>query len=324
MRRVKNAMQLKLTSSLESRLATAAALLAGACWGVSFLAPRALLDSPPAVIALFRFLFFGLTSIPALILGRNRRPTIDLRTFQLALGLSLAGFSLYYALLALGVKGIGVTFATAIIALLPLTILLSSTSLREWRRLGVPIVLIAAGGALVPIELFGVSSVDLISRTPFERAIGLGSTVSALVLWTIFAIANARFLRRNPEWRALDWAGVLGLASALTASLIFLLIEREDSVREFVSALGNPRFLFWTAFMGIAGAWFSGALWNYASRVLPPATMGMLLVFESVFGLTFGFIYDRRGPTFREGLAAACLVAGAVIGIRLMNRRPVN
>jgi drug/metabolite transporter (DMT)-like permease len=227
---------------------------------------------------------------------------------------------LYYFLLAVGVKGIGVPFATAIISLLPLAILLASTPLREWSRLALPIVLIAVGGVLVPIELFGPAYAALVARTPLARVVGLFATLGALALWTAFAIRNARFLVANPEWKPLDWAGALGVASAGTATLLFLVAARSEASAIFLAALGDPRVLLWTGFMGVAGGWLSSALWNVASRSLPPSALGMLLVFEAIFGLTFGFLYEGRGPTAREGAAAVCLIAGALIGIRILGR----
>ncbi len=303
----------------EKQLALAAAVVAGACWGVSFLAPRALSETSATTISLFRFLFFALSSFIALGVRREYRPRMTFRTGGIALGLSLAGFSLYYALLAFGVKGVGITFATAIIALLPLTILLASTPFRDWKRLGGPILLIAAGAVLIPLELFGPAYRAFLERTPLERVLGLGATLSSVVLWTTFAVLNARFLKRNSEWNPLDWAGVLGIAAGVTALLLFVAVERTAAPEEFLRAAMDPRVLLWTGFMGIAGAWFAIALWNFASRVLPAGTLGMLLVFEAVFGLAFGFLYDHRWPTPREGVAASCLILGALIGIQLLS-----
>lgn len=299
-------------------LAIGAGLLAGACWGVSFLAPRALVAIPASTIALLRFLFAAVASILALFFRRRLRPGVDWRTGWIAFGLSLAGYSLYYTLLAVGVKGIGISFATAIIALLPLTILLAATPPAGWLRLGVPILLVAAGGVLVPLELFGPAYTTLLARTPLERALGLGAALGALGLWTAFAVLNARFLKRRPEWNPLDWASVLGVAAGASAIVLSAALEGPGALAEWKSALGDSRVLYWTAFMGIAGAWFASALWNFASRILDPAAAGMLLVFESVFGLAFGFLYERRGPGAREAAAAGCLIAGAILGIRLL------
>ncbi|MBS1962098.1 MAG: DMT family transporter [Bdellovibrionales bacterium] len=296
--------------------AVLAALVAGACWGVSFLAPRALPDVPPATLMFYRFLFFGVSSLLALGIRRGRRPAIDREATRRALELALLGYSAYYALLSLGVQGIGVSFATAIIALLPLTILLAASSRSEWPGLAAPIALIAVGGLLVPLELFGRAYGAFLANDVRLRILGLAATLAALASWTAFAIRNARFLREHPAWRPLDWAGVLGIASMVTGFAIFLAVERGSVVGALARGFGDARLLVWTGFMGVVGAWFTSALWNFASRVLRPAALGMLLVFESVFGLLFGFLYDGRFPSAREGTAAACLIVGAMLGIR--------
>ena len=301
------------------RKALWAALGAGACWGGSFLAPRALPGTSPTTIALFRFLFFGLFSVGTLLFRRDRRPRLDRRTVSLAFIYASAGYSLYYSLLALGIQGIGVPFATAIIALLPLTILLASTPLRDWSQLRAPIVLILIGGVVVPLELFGESYSALVARPFLSKVVGLFGALAALGLWTWFAVRNARFMKRHPQWPPLQWAAVLGVAAAMSALLFFFLIERENSVSVLLVSFGNPSLLLWTGFMGIAGSWIASALWNYASRVLPGGALGMLLVFEAVFGLAFGFLYERRGPTISETVAIFGLVGGALLGIHRLS-----
>lgn len=303
-------------SASRTTAAVLAALVAGACWGVSFLAPRALPTVLPTTLMFYRFLFFGVSSLLALGIRRGRRPAIDREAAKHAVELALLGYSAYYALLALGVQGIGVSFATAIIALLPLTILLASSARSEWPGLAVPIALIAVGGLLVPFELFSRAYADFLANDVRFRILGLAVTLAALASWTAFAVRNARFLREHPEWRPLDWAGVLGIAAMVTGFAIFLSVERGAAPATLARGFADVRLLAWTGFMGVVGAWFTSALWNFASRVLRPAALGMLLVFESVFGLLFGFLYDGRLPTAREGLAAVCLIVGAMLGIR--------
>jgi drug/metabolite transporter (DMT)-like permease len=309
-------MQQPVSSPAARRLAFLAALLAGACWGVSFLAPRALGNTPSTTLALFRFLFFALSSVVALGVRRLVRPKVDGAAARAAVGLSIAGFSLYYALLAYGVKGIGITFATSIIALLPLTILLAATPRHDWRKLALPMALVLAGGIAIPLELYDQAYARLLERSVVERTLGLLATLSSLGLWTFFAIRNSSYLRKHPEWNPLDWAGVLGVGAGVTAAILFFAVEGANAVRAFEIAVVDPRVLLWTGFMGIAGAWGAIGLWNYASRVLAAGELGLLLVFEAVFGLVFGFIYEKRGPTFREAWAAGALIGGAILGIR--------
>jgi drug/metabolite transporter (DMT)-like permease len=72
----------------------------------------------------------------------------------------------------------------------------------------------------------------------------------------------------------------------------------------------------WAAFTGLVAtvallcSVIGNGLWNYASRALPLALMGQMIVFETVFGALYGFIWEGRWPTPIEGAAMALLLAG--------------
>lgn len=299
-----------LTQIRKRRLAFAAAILAGAIWGVSFLAPRALLGSDSSTLALFRFLFFGVLASGALFFRRKKLPKIRIGDFAWGMGLALLGFSFYYYLLSFGVKNAGVTYATLIIGMLPLTIVLCVMPRFDFRHLTFPFVMIFCGAVLLALR-------D--AALPPTHGAGLLAAFSALGCWTAFSILNARFLKRRREWAVFDWSSWLGIFSALTAFLIFA-IDHPGAVFETMGAALSPRLLLWTGFMGIGGAWFATGLWNYASRVLPSALVAQLLVSETIFGLFFGLIYEGRVPSFLESAAIFLLLAGALLGIRAVNR----
>jgi drug/metabolite transporter (DMT)-like permease len=295
------------------------AILACATWGVSFLAPRVLEDVPSSTLAFARFLFFGVSSAVALGMRAGRLPRWTREATREALLLALCGWSGYYALLSAGVKLAGVPFATAVIGLLPMTILLTAARKGTRSRFLAPAVLLAAGAWLVPSELFTPEYGALLGRSVGERALGLGASLCALGLWTFFSIRNSRFLLRHPEWSALDWAGALGVAAGLTSGLILVASGEAGSA---LSVLAEPKVLGWGAFMGIAGAWGATALWNRASRALSPAAVGQLIAFESVFGLLYAFAYERRAPGAVEALAIACLLGGSALATRILARSP--
>ncbi len=238
-----------------------------------------------------------------------------------ALVLGAAGYSIYYFLLAAGVKGAGVSFSVGIIGLLPLTILAVSTPPKRWAGLAWSALLILSGVGMIAWDLF---SLEEFSLAPETRLRGSIACFGALLLWTYFAVANAKFLRSNPAWRALDWAGVVGVASAIISSALFLGTEGSGAGERFLHGVRDPRLLLWTAFMGVVGAWGATALWNFASRHLPGSWLGPLLVFESIFGLWFGFLYDRRGPRPLEGIALVALLGGVVLGLLALSREDIR
>jgi drug/metabolite transporter (DMT)-like permease len=293
------------------------ALLACAIWGVSFLAPRALVHQDPEAIACFRFLFFGLTAFFAALIRWRHFPRIGGRDFREGVLLAASGYSVYYVSLSLGIKKAGIPFATAIVGLLPLTILIMALPARALGRYRLPALLLLSGALLVPAELFSEEYGSLLARSMEERAIGLGAAFFALALWTFFAVRNARFLRARPEWHAMDWASVLGMISAVLSGLFFFLTHGREG---FARGFADSEFLLWTAFMGIAGAWVATGLWNEASRRLSAAAVGQLLVFEAVFGLFYAFLYEGRAPRVLEALSITALLCGALLAMRKLSQ----
>ncbi|MBC7385995.1 MAG: DMT family transporter [Cryobacterium sp.] len=294
-----------------------AAISACACWGVSFLAPRALPDVPPAAIALLRFSFFGGSSLVVLLLGARKLPKLTGRIFFLTFCLTLSGYSAYYYLLAAGIHGAGIVFSTAVIGLLPLSILLFRTPMKEWLRLSYSIAAILAGIALLCTALFlrGGSGASL---SPWIRVQGAVACAIALLLWTYFAVANAQFMKTHPQWSPSQWSSWLGVTAMITSFILFFVTEGPDAISHLRAYSSSSELVLWTGFMGIFGTWIATVLWNYASRILPDTWLGQLLVFETLFGLLYGFLYERRPPSPLEAAAILLLFTGTVFGVRTL------
>ena len=54
------------------------------------------------------------------------------------------------------------------------------------------------------------------------------------------------------------------------------------------------------------------ACWNQASRLLPLALSGQVLVIETLAALVFGFLWEHRLPDSHEIAAIALLVTGVL------------
>ena len=74
----------------------------------------------------------------------------------------------------------------------------------------------------------------------------------------------------------------------------------------------------WLHFLLVAGgvailsSVVGGACWNQASRLLPLALSGQVLVIETLAALVFGFLWEQRLPDAYEIAAIALLVSGVV------------
>jgi drug/metabolite transporter (DMT)-like permease len=54
------------------------------------------------------------------------------------------------------------------------------------------------------------------------------------------------------------------------------------------------------------------ALWNRMSRLLPLTLLGQMILFETLFALLYGFLWDERLPTIAEGVAILLVVASVL------------
>ncbi|MGC1302471.1 MAG: DMT family transporter, partial [Caulobacteraceae bacterium] len=140
--------------------------------------------------------------------------------------------------------------------------------------------------------------------------LGLLCAVGALASWTAYAVGNSRWLSRLDHVSAHDWSLLTGVATGAEALL-----------------LAVPAFLLPHAAPHAAGAWlrFSGvaagvavsasivgnALWNRMSRLLPLTLAGQMILFETLFALLYGFLWEHRWPSPLEA-AAIVLVVGSV------------
>jgi NADH:ubiquinone oxidoreductase subunit 5 (subunit L)/multisubunit Na+/H+ antiporter MnhA subunit len=183
----------------------------------------------------------------------------------------------------------------------------------------IPLMLIALGLILLQWDLFRSPSGDL--EFSKDKVKGVLFGLLALGLWTFYAIKNAALLKRMPKGIGADWSSLKGLFSLAS---IFILVGAHDiyqgtnswsplierSVHDILI------FCFWTALLGIGSSWIATWLWNLASRELPTSLTGQLIVSETLFGLTYGFIYLRRSPTAFELTAMILMLVGIMLSLR--------
>lgn len=112
-----------------------------------------------------------------------------------------------------------------LVGIIPVTVALAGNLVERefpWRRLAAPVALILLG--LLAINLAGAEAG---ARAGEGRLFGLLCTLGAVGLWTLYGVANARFLRTNPSVSGPAWSTMVGAATlalvALAAPLVALL-----------------------------------------------------------------------------------------------------
>ncbi len=292
----------------------AAGLVAGALWGLVFVAPRMVGGLSPVDFTAGRFLSYGVFSLALMVIIRRAVWPTRQQAFA-ALGMSVLGFTGYYLLLVLAIRDAGTEVPSLIIGTIPLWMML----------LGKPVGL--RWGALLPGLLLTLLGLGLMMQATQSADTDLDATagglgfwrgvacaVVAMALWTAFGLLNAAWLKKHPEVNATTWANWLGVATGLGALLLWLTTGTDAKV-----LLGQPDIALAAMLCiatGIGSAWLATILWNIASQRLSASLCGQLIVSETLFALLYSFMWDNHWPSLLQALACLLFVAGIFASIR--------
>ncbi|MET0858688.1 MAG: DMT family transporter [Telluria sp.] len=299
-------------------------LLAGAMWGMVFIVPEILAAFSPLELAVGRYIAYGLIASALMwprLPGLWRR--LEHSDFAALLRHALAGNIVYYMLLALGVKLAGVAPTSLIIGLLPISVTLighKDHGAVPLRRMALPLLMVAAGIACINIDLFSHASV---AGAGLARVLlGVLCAAGALLCWTWYAVDNARYLKRNPHFSSAEWSALYGIASGLIALVIGVVafaLWHDDVTGAAAVASGRDWTTFWivSSLLALGASVIGNHLWNIASRSVPVTLSGQLILFETLFALLYGFIYQQRLPRVLEIVAIVLLTVGVLWSVRV-------
>lgn len=306
-------MQIALARDPHSRSILSGTLFgmgAGALWGLVFLAPELARAFSPLQLTVGRYLAYGLISL-MLIAPRWQRLTSALkrRDWLSLCWLSLAGNTLYYILLSTAVQTGGIAMTSLVIGFLPVAVTIVGSRDQgaiPLRRLAPSLLLCIAGA----ICIGGQALVSAGSGSTPAGMAGLACAIGALASWTAFAVGNSRCLIRLKHVSAQDWNLLIGIVTGAQALLLIPMTLAVDSWHHSASAL----LLFSAVSIGVAlfASLWGNALWNRMSRLLPLTLVGQMILFETLFALLYGFLWEQRLPTLMETGAFVFVVASVV------------
>ncbi len=307
-------------------------LLAGAFWGMVFIAPKLLPVFSPWELAIGRYLAYGLVAfIAALPLMKRIARKLTRADCLALLRQAFTGNLLYYVLLAFGVQLAGVGPTSLIIGILPISVTIMGRrdhGAVPLSRLIWPLLVVAAGIACINIDLFaggghahGAAAGEAV-RTVWQRLAGVICAAGALVCWTLYAVDNARYLQRNPQYSGNEWSALYGISTGVVSVVLALLallgwLVAGDSLD--AASGGRDWQWFWmvNAAVALGASLIGNNLWNISSRRLPLTLSGQMIVFETLFALAYGFVFDHRLPRPLEIAAIALLMIGMAWSVRL-------
>lgn len=287
-------------------------MLAGALWGGIFLAPKLIpAGFTPLQLSTARYLTYGLIAL--ILIGPKIRHVASRfgRAEWIALGwLSLIGNIVYYVFISTAVQMSGVALTSIIIGFLPVAVTIIGSRDHGAVSLGRlwPSLLFGA------IGIFGISWQSLTQGDgglSLPKVVGLACAIGALVSWTAFAVGNARWLTRLHDVSADEWNLMTGV---VTGGLALIL-----ALPAFLFSTGGHANADWLQFVAVAcGLGFTAsilgnALWNRMSRLLPLTMVGQMILFETLFALLYGFLWEQRGPTLIESAAIVSVVVSVLL-----------
>ncbi len=296
-------------------------MLAGAIWGTVFLVPRLLPDFPPMRLGAARCMMYGLVSLVAALPMARRLLSKLTRADLLAVGkLALVGNLVYYVFLTAGVHRVGIGPTSLIVGVLPVTVTLvgrRDAGAAPLRLLLWPLALVMAGIVCINVDVFSAGAAAG-GGALAGKLIGVLCAAGALGSWTWFAVENTRYLRRNPHFDGNEWSVLLGLATGLLGALLWFACPLLSDAATTASHPQTRWHAFWLLNLGLAvgASWVGTGLWNAASKRVPLTLSGQLIVFETLFALLYGFIYDARLPRPLEAAAIVLLLAGVLWSVR--------
>jgi drug/metabolite transporter (DMT)-like permease len=299
-------MDMKTTAAPTTWLGIGCGIIAGAFWGLVFLAPELARGFTPLQLSAGRYLAYGLVAA-VLVAPTWRRVLLSLsKTEWRALAwLSLWGNILYFVLLAQAVQIGGIAMTSLIVGMLPIAV----TLIGSRQRGAVPF------SQLLPSLLLSLAGMTCIGWQSLHDAkpgslAGVLCAVGALVSWTIYAVQNSRWLGRVHHVSSHEWSLLTGMVTGAEALVL--------AIPAFLFAPDNHASQEWLHFtavvtgVAICGSILGNAFWNRASRLLPLTLTGQMILFETLFALLYAFIWEHRLPTGLETAAMVLLVAGVL------------
>lgn len=297
-------------------------MVAGAAWGLAFLIPNMLSAFSSLEITLGRYLMYGLYSLLLFIVFRKHTGHIPLRIWSRALLYAFTGNVGYFFFLVLGIQFAGATITTLIIGTLPIVISFVGNLYNRdfpFKILLVPACSILAGVFLLysSEQSAGSNIIDSNNNLLF----GFLCCFIALTLWTWYGISNANFLKKESQISANLFSTLVGIQT-LTLVIFVLLISRLTNQQVLTNLLAKEnliQYVIGIIVLGVIASWIATWAWNQTSIRLTVSMAGMMIVFETLFGLLYSFIYNGMLPSILEWISILFILVGVTFGIWRIN-----
>ncbi|HBZ59257.1 MAG TPA: EamA/RhaT family transporter [Sutterella sp.] len=302
-------------------------LAATMIWGLVYLIPLVLPGYDPMMISSARYVAFGLACIPLVWLEREEFRHYSLSDWWFVTKLSVVGNIIYFWLLSVCIQRAGAPFAGICMAVIPVLVA-AIANIRDrrkgrqalrWSKLLPGLALIAAGLVFSNWAEFD-AIVNISGGSESDFWIGSAAGVAALLLWTWYPIRNADWLIENPQRSPKSWSTAQGITGLPVSLILFAAVYAEQPAG--TPLLGPTPVWFVTVMTGCAllCSWVGILCWNAMSQRLPTALSGQMIVFETIFAVTYAHILRCEIPSPMLSLGVVSLIAGVLVSLRAFQR----
>ncbi len=298
----------------------------GALWGLIYIAPLMVPEYNAVLVALSRFMAFGVISLPFLYVFRREIDGFTWADIRQTFRLSLFGNVLFYCLLTICIRLAGAPLAGMFMAVIPVLVAIVSNVRNRgtaaevpWSKIIPPLVVIFAGLLIANITEFQKAAAQSAEGGEMYW-IGVAFGIAAIVSWTWFSIANAEWLLKFPKistgaWTALQGVTVLPLVLLLFAVMAWPMGLMDRTVTEFGPA--PWKFIGVALMIGLLCSWVAMVCWNRMSQLLPASLGGQMIVFESIFAVIYALIWRGEMPTVSMTVGFVILIGGVLGSLRV-------
>lgn len=297
------------------------AIAVNCIWGLAFVIPKYLTDIDPTMVALGRYFVYGILSA-GILLAAARAVSFAQIPWIRAFAYAFIGHVGYYIILVWAISMGGVLVVAPIMATLPVSVAVVGNALNKelgFRRLIFPLLFILVGITFLRIYQNSALSVD--GAQAKNMIFGALLAFGALSMWTLYAVLNARYLKRS-QISSVVWAQAMGFCCLLQVGIaisLWLVLHEQPAL--LFQSMGSHelmvKFLTGILVLGVVVSWFSTQVWNRVSRKLPITVAGQLLVVQSLAAIAYGSWLDRQVPHIVELICVVLVVVGVVWGVKV-------
>ena len=303
-------------------------IAAGALWGLIYIAPLLLPQYNPVLVALGRFIAFGLVSLPFMFFMKE-----DLKRFTKpdiieAFRLPFFGNVVFYSLITVCIRMSGAPLAGMFMAVIPVLVAIVANVRYQregrglsWGSITPPLVLIFFG--LVIANWTEFQYITSSGSTGLDFWIGVLFGIAAVISWTWFSIMNGEWLLAHPKHSSSAWTALQGVTVLPVVMIAFAILAWPCGWMDTsVSLLGETplRFLGVALMIGLLCSWVAMLCWNQMSQRLPSGLGGQLIVFESISAVVYALIWRGEWPTITMVIGFTILLVGVMCSLYVFGK----